>query len=435
MRSIALALLLAAPAVRAQDAMAPYRDAVAQIQTAALADSTAYGRIAYVADTFGHRLSGTAALEATIDWAIETMRADGLEGVRGQPVMVPHWVRGAESAAVLTPAGERPLVMLGLGGSIATPPEGITAEVLVVSSFDDLAAHAAEARGRIVLFDVPFTGYGETVRYRGTGAVEAARLGAVASLIRSVGPYGLRTPHTGSMRYADDAPRIPGAALALEDAMMLHRMQDRGQRPTVRLTMSAQWLPDALSRNVIGEVRGREHPEEVVLLACHIDSWDVGTGSVDDMGGCAVAWESVRTLARLGLRPRRTVRAVLFTNEENGTRGGRAYRDSLGTRVNSHVFALESDGGVFAPVAVGVTASDEGFATVQSIEPLMEAGVAGAHLNTAAERYFWVHHTPADTPDKLDPAEVSRNVAVMATVAYVLAEMPERLPVGPPAHE
>jgi len=257
-------------------------------------------------------------------------------------------------------------------------------------------------------------------------------------------------------------PRIPGAALAMEDAMMLHRMQERGQHPTVHLTMSAQMLPDALSRNVIGEIRGREHPEEVVLLACHIDSWDVGTGSVDDMGGCAVAWESVRTLVRLGLRPRRTVRAVLFTNEENGTRGARAYRDSLGTAVNNHVFAIESDGGVFAPVAIGVTTSDEGFATVQSIEPLirpllsessvsptgitrdgggadieplMEAGVPGAALNTAAERYFWVHHTPADTPDKLDPGEVSRNVAVMATVAYVLAEMPERLPAGPPAHE
>ncbi|HLA63253.1 MAG TPA: M20/M25/M40 family metallo-hydrolase, partial [Rhodothermales bacterium] len=306
------------------------------------------------------------------------------------------------------------------------------------------------------------TNYGETVRYRGAAAIEAARVGAVAALIRSVGPYSLRTPHTGSMRYDDAVTRIPAAALAMEDAMMLHRMFDRGQRPTVRLTMSAQMLPDARSRNVIGEIRGREHPEEVVLLACHIDSWDVGTGAVDDMGGCAVAWESIRTLVRLGLRPRRTVRAVLFTNEENGLRGGLAYRDSLGTAVTNHVFAIESDGGVFAPVAVGVTASDEGFATVQSIEPLirpllaestvfptgvtrggggadigplMREGVAGAHLNTAAERYFWVHHTPADTVDKLDPGEVARNVAVMTTVAYVLAEMPDRLPTGPPADE
>jgi carboxypeptidase Q len=237
-------------------------------------------------------------------------------------------------------------------------------------------------------------------------------------------------------------------------------MQDRGERAVVRLVMGARSEDDALSRNVIGEIRGRERPEEVVLLACHIDSWDVGQGVVDDAGGCVVAWESVRLLHRLGLRPRRTVRAVLFTNEENGLRGATVYRDSLGDAVANHVFAIESDGGTFAPVGVGVTATDVAYEMVRSIEPLifplltespaagtgvtrggggadigplMAAGVAGAHLNTDAVRYFWVHHTPADTVDKLDAGDMAKNVAVMATVAYVLAEMPARLPAGPSA--
>jgi carboxypeptidase Q len=375
------------------------------------------------------------------------------------PVRVPVWIRGEERAELVEPV-DRPLVMLGLGGSVGTPAEGVTAEVLVVGSFEELTARAGEAAGRIVLFDVPFTTYGETVRYRGSGAIEAARAGAVAALIRSVGDYSLRTPHTGTMRYEEGVPRIPAAALTSEDAAMLHRMQDRGERPVARLTMGAHTEPDAISRNVVGEIRGRERPEEVVLLACHIDSWDVGQGVVDDAGGCVVAWESVRLLHRLGLRPRRTVRAVLFTNEENGLRGATVYRDSLGANVANHVFAIESDGGAFAPVGIGVTATDEAFAMVRSIEPLilplliesraagtgvtrggggadigplMEAGVAGAHLNTDAVRYFWVHHTPADTVDKLNAGDLARNVAVMATVAYVLAEMPERLPAGPSA--
>ena len=460
-RLVALLLVVLPCAAIAQPAVdvAPYRDAASRITAAALADSVAWDRTAYIGDTFGHRLSGSTSLEAALDWILEQMRADGLEGVRGMPVQVPAWVRGEESAELVAPALRR-LVMLGLGGSIGTPAGGIEAEVLVVTSFEDLRARPADAAGRIVLFDVPFTNYGETVRYRSSGAVEAARAGAVAALVRSVGPVSLRTPHTGTMAYDAAVPRIPVAALTLEDAAMLHRMQDRGDRPVVRLTMGAQTMPDALSRNVIGEIRGREHPEEVVLLACHIDSWDVGQGVVDDAGGCVVAWQSVRLLHDLGLRPRRTIRAVLFTNEENGLRGALAYRDSLGARATDHVFALESDGGTFAPVGIGVTATDAAFTMVQSIEPLiqplliespaagigitrggggadigplMAAGVAGAHLNTDAVRYFWVHHTPADTMDKLDPGDMARNVAVMATVAYVIAEMPDRLPTGPAA--
>ena len=459
--ALAALLLAAAPPSAQTDPSAPYAEAAARITEAALADSTAWERVAYVGDTFGHRLSGSTALEATLDWALETMRADGLENVRGQPVEVPVWVRGDESATLVLPTGDRDLPMLGLGGSVGTPPGGVVAEVLVVDSFEDLEARANEAAGRIVLFDVPFTTYGETVPYRLNGAVAAAKAGAVASLIRSVGPVSLSTPHTGTMRYQEGVPPIPHAALTIEGAETLRRIQGRGGRPVVRLTMGAETRPDALSRNVIGELAGREAPGEAVILGCHIDSWDVGQGAVDDMGGCAVTWEAVAVLARLGLRPRRTVRVVLWTNEENGLRGATAYRDSLGS-VAGVQLALESDSGVFEPVGFGYTGAPGGLEMLAArvdplvlplladgtdagpagivaggggadIGPMMRDGVPGLNLRTDNGRYFDVHHTPADTVDKLDPGHLARAVAATAILAYVAAEMPERLPQGAPA--
>jgi carboxypeptidase Q len=376
------------------------------------------------------------------------MRADGLENVRGEPVMVPHWVRGAESAELVTPR-RKPMAMLGLGGSVATPPAGITAPVLVVTSFDDLARRAAEARGRIVLFDVPFTEYRQTVAYRSGGASAAAKAGAVAMLLRSVASFSMNTPHTGSLRYDTTTARIPAAAITVEDALLLHRMQSRGVTPTVRLVMSAQTLPDAPSRNLVAELRGRELPDEVVVMGGHIDSWDVGQGAMDDAGGVVAAWEAVRLMKQLGLRPRRTVRVVGWTNEENGTRGGQGYRAAHAAEVDKHVFALESDNGVFRPLGIAAVGTDSALAMLRRIAPLLArigadsvlkgggeadigpllaAGVPGAGLEVDGTRYFWYHHTNADTPDKLNPAEVARCVAVMAVYAYVLAEMPERLP-------
>jgi carboxypeptidase Q len=339
--------------------------------------------------------------------------------------------------------------MLGLGGSIATPPEGITAEVLVVSDFAELEARGAEARGKIVLFDAPFTSYGETVQYRGNGAVAAARHGAVASLIRSVTPNSQRTPHTGGMRYSDSVPRIPHAALTVEDAMMLHRMQDRGEKIVVRLRMAAQTLPDRESRNVMGELVGSERPDEVVVMGGHIDSWDVGQGAMDDGGGVVAAWEALRVLQRLGLRPRRTIRVVGWTNEENGLRGGTAYRDAHRDALGRHVLAIESDGGVFAPQGFGFTGSDSAYAIVQQvgtlldgigagritrggggadIGPIMRDGVPGMGLDVDETRYFWYHHTEADMLDKLDPRELALCVAAMAVMAYVVADLPAGLP-------
>jgi carboxypeptidase Q len=409
---------------------------------AALADSAAWNKLAELTDRFGHRLSGSASLELAIDWIIERMKAEGLDNVRGEPVMVPHWIRGRESAELMQPRYAK-LPMLGLGGSVGTPPGGIVAEAVVVGSFDELAARAQEARGRIVLFDVPFTSYGQTVQYRGTGAIEAAKVGAVAALIRSVGPFGMRTPHTGAMRYDSAVARIPALAITAEDAAMLRRMQARGERLVVKVEMEARTLPDAPSRNAIGEIAGRERPEEIVVIGGHIDSWDVGTGAMDDAGGVVIAWEAVRLMHALGLRPRRTVRVVGWTNEENGGRGGQAYRDAHRDELARHVVAIESDGGVFRPIGFGFSGPDSARAVVRSIArllarvgadsigpsgggadigPIMQLGVPGMSHQVDGSRYFWYHHTEADNVDKLDPREVAMNVAAMAVMAWVLAE-------------
>jgi carboxypeptidase Q len=444
------ALLALAPSPAAAQNTERYRAASDRLIDAAMKDSSAWNRIAELTDTFGHRLSGSDALERAIDWTLARMRADGLENVRGEPAMVPHWVRGAESAELITPR-RKPMAMLGLGGSVGTPASGITAPVLVVTSFEDLTRRAGEARGTIVLFDVPFVSYGETVRYRSAGATAAAKAGAVAMLLRSVAPFSIGSPHTGSLRYDSTTVHIPAAAITVEDAMLLHRMQDRGQPVSATLRMSARMLPDAPSRNVVAEIRGRERPDEVVVFGGHIDSWDVGQGAMDDAGGLVAAWEAVRLMKQLGLRPRRTIRVVGWTNEENGTRGGRAYRDTHAAEVERHQFALESDNGVFRPYGIAVVGTDSAMAMLRRIAPLLArigadsvvkgdgeadigpllaAGVPGAGLYVEGSRYFWYHHTNADTPDKLDPRDVARCVATMAVYAYVLAEMPARLPHG-----
>ena len=419
-----------------------------RIIDAALRDSTAWNRLAEMTERYGHRLSGSQSLERAIDWMLERMRADGLQNVRGERVMVPVWVRGAESAELVSPRSQN-LPMRGLGGSIATPPGGITAEVLVVNSFSDLTAKAAQARGKIVLFDAPFTNYGETVQYRARGAIAAAQAGAVAALVRSVTPYSMRTPHTGGMAYDSAVRRIPAAAITVEDAQMLHRLQDRGERIRVKLVMSAQTLPDAPSRNVVAELVGSERPDEVVVFGGHIDSWDVGRGAMDDGGGVIVAWEAVRLLQRLGLKPRRTIRVVGWTNEENGGRGGQGYRDAHRASLEKHVLAIESDGGVFRPQGFGFTGSDAAFEIMKQIgtlldpiqagaitrggggadiAPIMALGVPGMGLIVDGTRYFWFHHTEADTIDKLDPREMALCVAAMAVMAYVAADMPNPLP-------
>ena len=454
----ALAILapaaLSAQTKRVPESPARYRATTNKLIDGALADTTGFIRLAELVDTHGHRLSGSQSLETAIDWLEAKLKADGLDNVHTEPVMVPHWVRGAESVELIEPR-RTSMKMLGLGGSVGTPAGGITAPVVVISSFDELAKRAAEVRGKIVLFDVPFTNYGATVAYRALGPSAAAKVGAVAMLLRSVGPFSIASPHTGGLRYDTTVTKIPAAAITSEDAGMLHRLQARGLPVSVKLVMNAQLLPDAPSRNVIAQITGREKPDEVVVLGGHIDSWDVGQGAMDDGGGVVAAWEVLRLMKRLGIRPRRTIRLVAWTNEENGLRGGLGYAKAHEADLSKHVLAIESDGGVFKPVGFEVGASDAAYKVIAQIAPLLdrigagslhraagspgaditplvEYGVPGLEVDVGESRYFWYHHTDGDTMDKLTSREFTLCVAAMAVAAYVAGELPEMLAKGKP---
>jgi carboxypeptidase Q len=425
-----------------------YRADATRLIDAAVSDTLGWERLAYLVDTFGPRFSGTQNLEDAIDWVIDKMREDGFDVVRGDSVMVPRWVRGEERLRFHGPH-VRDLDLLGLGGTVSTPSDGIRAPVLVVESFDELRDRAMEARGRIVVFNAPFTTYGETVQYRVRGAVEAARVGALAALVRSVTPVPRYLPHTGMMRYEDGIPQIPTAAITVEDAEWMHRMQRRGQQFELDLFLGGETHPDVPSRNIIMEIRGHELPDEIVVMGGHIDSWDVGQGAMDDAGGSVAAWHAAYLMKQLGLVPRRTIRIVFWTNEENGLRGALDYRDRYLEELDDHVLAIESDAGVFSPIGFGFSGSDAAFEMLQyvgnlldpieagtisrggggaDIGPIMREGVPGMGLVVEPTEYFWYHHTDADTLDKLDIDEFNRCVAAMAVMAYVVADMEERLP-------
>jgi carboxypeptidase Q len=423
-----------------------YRATAGRIIGAALTSNKAYSRLGYLTDRIGHRLSGSANLERAISWALAEMKTDGLDNVRAEKVMVPHWVRGEESLEMLAPVSTK-LTMLGLGNSVATPAAGITADAVVVRNFAELDALGERVRGKIVVYNAPFTNYGATVQYRGQGASRAARYGAVAALVRSITPISLQTPHTGAMNYDPQQPNIPTAAITIEGAEMLQRTYDRGDPIRLRLKMEAKFLPDAESANVIAELKGTERPDEIVLIGGHFDSWDVGQGAHDDGGGCIVAWEAARLLKELGLRPRRTIRVVLYTNEENGLGGGNAYRDAHRAELSKHIFAIESDSGVFRPEGLGLAATAplqvrsnlleiakllsgigaDGIAPNgggADIGAITREGVIGASLDVEGSRYFDIHHTPADTFDKINPRDLALCVATMAVMAYTVADLP-----------
>lgn len=425
-----------------------YVETSLKIISKSLTDSTAYNRLGYMCDTFGPRLSGSKNLENAIKWILKEMNSDGFENVRGEKVAVPTWIRGKESATLLSPF-KKELSMLGLGGSIATPRGGLKAEVIVVNNWDELESRSNEVPGKIVLFNAPFTSYGETVAYRYSGASVAAKHGAVASLIRSIGPWSMNTPHTGVMAYDDDVQKIPHAALTMEDAMMLSRIHDRGDKIIVKLDMNARMVADRWSHNVLGEIKGSIYPDEVVVVGGHIDSWDVGQGAQDDGGGCIASWEAVRLIQELGLKPKRTIRCVLWTNEENGGQGNKGYRDMHMDEMDKHVLAIESDGGVFSPKGFGFSGNDSARKIVEEIHalmkpigantiseggraadvaPLNDEGVPVMSLKVDGSKYFWYHHTNADTFDKVDFNEFNRCVAAIAIMAYVVADLDEPLP-------
>jgi hypothetical protein len=428
-----------------------YRENAGRLIDAALADQHGMDTLSYLCDRIGNRLSGSAALEHAVTWAAAQMKADGLTNVVTPRVKVPHWVRGNESASMIEPV-QRPLTILGLGGSVATPKRGITAEVVPVASFEDLDRRGrAGVEGKIVLFNTPYEGYNRTVVYRTAGPSRAARLGAVAALVRSITPVSIQSPHTGALEYAEGFPKIPAAAVTIEDALLIQRLSDSGNTVTVHLDMEAHMLPDADSANVIGEIPGRERPDEIVVIGGHLDSWDVGAGAQDDGSGCITALEAAHLIHELGLRPRRTLRVVFWTNEENGGAGGDAYRTWAGDTVKNHVAAIEMDGGAEKPIGFGLSANGDLQATLSrlreigglleridaasvqlggggaDIAPIMVDGVPGLALRTVGTHYFDWHHSRADTVDKVKLEDLRANIAAMAVMAYVLADMPTPL--------
>jgi len=438
---------------------------LAKIRDAALADDWAFQRLADLTDKIGPRLSGSPGAEAAVAQVAAAAKAAGLS-VTLQPVKVPHWVRGEERGELVEysgrPAGiTQKLHLTALGGSGATPAKGLTLPVLVIHSFAELESRAAEAKGKIVLLSVPFNqlladngrsgeayGQGGEPRFRGPAAL--AKVGAAAALVRSVGGANFRIPHTGATIFEEGGQRIPAAALSVEDALLIERLGAQGP-VTMKLTLTPQILPDADSHNVLADLVGSEKPEEVVVVSGHLDSWDLATGAIDDGAGVASALGAVRLLKSLGLKPKRTIRAIAWMNEENGTRGGKAYFEANKNALATQFAAIESDSGAGRPLGllanttkasmallkplletlqpIGATSFEHREGPVGAdISPLQRAGVPGFEPLLDTRSYFNYHHTPADTLDKVDPVDIQRQVAVIATLAYLLADTSEPLP-------
>lgn len=467
------ALLLAAalPAAQAEVTTAAPVDAATleRIRDAALGSDYAWQRLADLADRIGPRLAGSRGAQAAEDQVAAAMQAAGLQ-VRLQTLKVPHWVRGEERGELVDYAGRpdgitQKLALTALGGSAATPARGLVAPVLLVRGLAELEARAAEVPGCVVVISVPFDqnladngqagpAYLQAGEARFKGPALAARLGAAAVLVRSIGGARYRLPHTGATVWDEGGRRIPAAALAVEDALLIERLGAQGP-VRLRLLLTPQTLPDADGRNVIADLPGRERPEEVVIVSGHLDAWDLGTGAMDDGMGVAAAMGAVQVLRSLDLAPRRTVRLVAWANEENGTRGGKAYREALGAEVSRHVAAIESDFGLGGPLGISAAIAPDqlkrldpvgralraigagvlnlrlGEATGADIAPLQKAGVPGFAPLVDARHYFDLHHTAADTLDKVDPQALRRQTAVLAVLAYYLAEMPEPLERSP----
>ncbi|MFZ0737588.1 MAG: M20/M25/M40 family metallo-hydrolase [Candidatus Acidiferrales bacterium] len=432
-----------------------------KLRDAALTSDYAWRQVAHLSENIGPRLSGSPQAQQAVNYVAGELRRLGLD-VKLQKITVPHWVRGEEHAELTVFSGQAPgttqkIVLTALGGSTATPPEGITADVVVVNNFDELnALERDKVAGKIVLFNEKFDkhmtaqGYGleayfHGTLYRGGGAPAAEALGAVASLVRSVGNADYRLPHTGGGRAAG----IPSAAVAAEDADLMADLTRQG-RVVMHLVLTPQTLPDVESYNVIGDLKGTEHPEQIAIVSGHLDSWDLGTGAIDDGAGVAVAMEAANLCNKLGIRPRRTLRIIAWMNEENGGRGSRAYATEYKDELANHVGAIESDSGAdhavgfqgtlspatiaaLQPVtrvlaAIGADILQDGGEAGSDIDPMKSAGVLVFGPIQDLRTYFNYHHTAADTLDKIDPAELAENSAVMTVLAYALADMPEPLP-------
>src|SRR5436309_12600234 len=436
-----------------------------RLQQAALNSDYAYRQVAHLANNIGPRLSGSAQAVKAVEYIASQLKAIGCE-VQLEKVMVPHWVRGEETAALVQFPGQadntmQKIVLCALGASVATPANGITADVIAVRNFDELKALPRDKiAGKIVLFNYPFDkqmaaegrggdAYGEAVLYRGDGPSAAARQGAVACLIRSVGGADYRLPHTGQTKYADDAPKIPAGAVTAEDADLIVDLVRQGP-VKMKLILTPQQLPDVESYNVIGDIKGNEHPEQIIIVSGHLDSWDLGTGAIDDAAGVAVSMGAANLIEKLHLKPKRTIRVIAWMNEENGLAGSKQYAKDHEKEIPNHFAAMETDNGaghpigihikgnpevkkMLAPVAAILQESGAGMLNLvehcgADIELLEKAGVPAFSPIQDSRFYFNYHHTAADTLDKIVPKELAENSVVVAVVAYALANMEQALP-------
>jgi carboxypeptidase Q len=436
-----------------------------RLQQEALKSDYAYRQVAHLADNIGPRLSGSAQAAKAVEYVAGELKAIGCE-VQLEKVMVPHWLRGEENAALLEWPGMAPnttqkIVLCALGASVATPPEGITADVVVVKNFDELKMLPREkVAGKLVLFNYPFDkqmasegrggeAYGEAVVYRSDGPSAAARQGAIACLIRSVGGADFRLPHTGQTKYADDAPKIPAGAVTAEDAELIVDLTRQGP-VKMKLVLTPQTLSEVESANVIGDIKGSEHPEQVVIVSGHLDSWDLGTGAIDDGAGVAVSMEAANLIQKLHLKPRRTIRVIAWMNEENGLAGSKQYGKDHEKEWPNHFAAMETDGGAGHPLGLNVKGKtelktmlkpvaailqDSGAGMLNlvehcgaDIEPMENAGVPAFSPIQDSRFYFNYHHTAADTLDKIVPKELAENSAIVAVWAYAMANSEQPLP-------
>ncbi|MFM8622566.1 MAG: M20/M25/M40 family metallo-hydrolase [Holophagaceae bacterium] len=433
----------------------------------ALISNEAYRMLDDLTLNVGHRLSGSENFTKAMAWGVAQLKAKGFVNVRIEKVMSPRWVRGKESIHLISP---RPinLTMLGIGMSIGTPKEGITAEVVIVDSFEHLDKLGEQVKNKIVLFDTPFVTYDKSVSYRSSGASRAAQYGAMACLVRSAGSSNSNTPHTGTLSYDPRWPKIPAAALSLEHAALLRRMSEANQKVIVRLNMEAEQLSDVEEGNVIGEIMGSKNPKDIIVLSGHLDSWDVGQGAQDDGAGCVIAIGAASLLKQMNIVPERTIRVILFANEENGVAGGRSYRDQNKLKLTNHIALLESDSGNGRITGFtldlpgrptrqrGVNLYDNGnlkadpglldrfqslakFQEVSGaktftlgmsgvdVSPMVEAGSVGIGARHDMSKYFDVHHTEADTFDKIIKEDLQHNVGCVAILAYTLSFASTRL--------
>lgn len=446
-----LSTFLLTVAVFAGQAQTKDEAAIKQIFDEALGKGKSYEMLYDLSVNIGARLSGSPGAAAAVEWSRHVMEGFDFDSVWLQPVLVPHWVRGQKEVGriISKKVGTVDVNVCALGGSIGTGPSGISAGIIEVKSFDELKMLGTGVKGKIVFFNRPmnptqvqtFTAYGGAVEQRANGAAEAAKLGAVAALVRSMGSNLEDYPHTGSMRYAPNVTKIPALAISTKHAALLSRLLKDDKDVQVYLENHSVTLEDAPSFNVVGEIRGSEYPDEIIVVGGHLDSWDIGQGAHDDGAGCVQSIEVLRLFKQMGYKPKRTIRAVMFMNEENGLRGGLKYAELAAKNNEKHVAAIESDRGGFVPRGFTVPTDAAAKAKVRSWKPLLEpygltdfsSEGGGADIGPLAnqgvpligflpdsQRYFDYHHTAEDTIDKVNKRELELGAASMAALVYLI---------------